>query len=271
MSEQPMIDPVRELVDQLRRSKGLPPVDAGENDSSSKCAICGGTGWEWLGYDKQGYSWVKGCSCSVVENARRRIEKSGLSELLSSCTFDSFQTREPYQKELARTAAAYGDAITGGKKPWMYIGGQPGCGKTHICTAVCGKLLETGFDVNYMLWTTEARKLKALVNDPAFDTAILPFTDAAVLHIDDLFKQGPGTKPTDADIRIAFEILNARYNQDKPTIISSERMIHELVELDEGTVSRIVQKAMGYTVSIGRDQAKNFRLYADKSGQVGTA
>lgn len=265
MSEQPAFDPVRNLVNQIRKSRGLPSVEGSEDNGAPKCPVCGGTGWEWLGYDKQLYSWVKACSCSAVANAKRRIAQSGLSELLASCTFDSFQTRELFQKELARTAAAYVNAVTSKaqtEKPWLYVGGQPGCGKTHICTAVCGKLLEAGFDVVYMVWTTEARRLKALVNDAAFDSAILPFVGSTVLYIDDLFKQGPGVKPSDADIRIAFEILNARTNQNKATIISSERMVNELVELDEGTISRVIQRAKGYTLSIARDQSKNFRLGA---------
>lgn len=264
MSEQPIFDPVRALVNKIRQNRGLSAIES-VNETADKCPVCGGTGWEWLGFDRDLYSWVKACSCSAVDNAKRRIVQSGLSELLVSYTFDSFRTHEPYQKEIVRMAAAYVAAVTSpsqANKPWFYIGGQPGCGKTHICTAVCGKLLDSGFDVVYMVWTTEARRLKSLVNDPSFDSAILPYIGATILYIDDLFKQGPGVKPSDADIRIAFEILNARTNQNKATIISSERMINELIELDEGTISRVIQRAKGYTLSIARDQKKNFRLGA---------
>lgn len=265
MSEQISFDPVRALVEKLRKNSGLPPLDGGgEDERAEKCPVCGGTGWEWLGYDKQLYSWVTACKCSAVENARRRIASSGLADLLASCTFDGFMTREPFQAFMARKAAAYEGKVVAGERPWFFVGGQPGCGKTHICTAICGKLLENRVDVSYFQWAEDARRLKALTNDRDFDAAILPFVGASVLYIDDLFKAAPGSKPTDADVSLAFRILNARYNQNKPTIISSEKTSSELLEFDQGTFSRMMQRADEFVLNIGPDVEKNFRLHEKK-------
>ena len=40
-------------------------------------------------------------------------------------------------------------------------GGQPGSGKTHICTAVTGELLRSGLNARYIVRNDEAVKIKA--------------------------------------------------------------------------------------------------------------
>lgn len=148
------------------------------------------------------------------------------------------------------------------RKPWLYIGGNPGSGKTHICTAVCGELLKANIEVVYMQWLDDSRRLKAYVNDPDFDSLCDRYTDCAVLYIDDLFKQAYGGRPTatDADVRIAFTILNARYLENKPTIISSEWDLQKLIDTDEGTFSRVYERSKGFIITIPRETKYNYRI-----------
>jgi DNA replication protein DnaC len=82
-----------------------------------------------------------------------------------------------------------------------------------------------------------------------------------VLYIDDFFKTESGKLPTTAEINIAFEILNFRYNNpDLVTIISSEKGMSELLEIDEATGSRIFERSKDYSISIAKDKNKNYRL-----------
>lgn len=257
-------DAVRALVNSIRAGANLEPISGAEDENRPfipKCKICGGSGLRWLGRDAQGYSWSAFCECQAVSNSKRRIEESGLSEILANCTFDSFQTKEPYQQQMARTAAAFVEAVKAGEKPWFFIGGQPGCGKTHICTAICGKLLDAGKDVRYMQWISEMRALKANTTDyQAFKALILPSMTCSVLYIDDLFKGVQGAKPTPADGTTAFEILNSRSNQGKITIVSSEWTLAQLLDFDQATFSRLKQRANGYILNIGADETRNYRL-----------
>jgi DNA replication protein DnaC len=82
-----------------------------------------------------------------------------------------------------------------------------------------------------------------------------------VLYIDDFWKTQQGTNPTPADVHLAFEIINYRY-QDKKcvTIISCERTVKELMQIDETVGSRIFERSKDYRLEIERDSAKNFRL-----------
>ena len=45
-----------------------------------------------------------------------------------------------------------------------------------------------------------------------------------------------------------------------PTLISSERYLSELEDIDMATSSRISEQARGYSLTIGRDRDKNYRL-----------
>ena len=91
-----------------------------------------------------------------------------------------------------------------------------------------------------MLWRDDARKLKSVVNkQEEYDDIMQPFKDCAVLYIDDFLK---GTV-TDADINVAFELLNHRHNQNKRTLISTERTGAEIARYDNALGSRIIQRS----------------------------
>lgn len=136
------------------------------------------------------------------------------------------------------------------------------CGKTHICTAICGELLKRNVEVVYMQWLDESRRLKSYINEPDFDSLVDKYTDCKVLYIDDLFKQTYHGTPvlSDADIKMAFTIFNARYLQNKPTIISSEWSLESLLDSDEGVFSRVYERCKGFTVNVPRDMKYNYRL-----------
>ena len=136
------------------------------------------------------------------------------------------------------------------------------CGKTHLCTAIAAHYIKAGYDTQYMLWVEESKKLKALVTDyHEYQRAIEQYKDAPVLYIDDFLKTRQGEIPTNADINLAFEILNHRLmSNGKITIISSEKTLGEMLEYDEGTMSRIFQECGEYKNIIERDISKNYRL-----------
>lgn len=138
-------------------------------------------------------------------------------------------------------------------------------GKSHICTAVAITLLKRGKEVKYMLWRDEASRLKAMVNEPEYETIVKHYKTVDVLYIDDLFKTGKSEnsrkqRPTQGDINLAFEILNARYISKKLTIISSESTLPDLIDIDEAIAGRIKQKCGDYCLNIAPDTSKNYRL-----------
>ncbi len=233
-----------------------------------KCERCKDTGWIET-QDENGVRYVQKCACRLAREAEERLAASGLADSVKKHTFAAFETRTPTQARIKDTAEKYLAALLdpgirdNPRRPWLYIGGNPGSGKTHICTAICGELLRHNIGVRYMQWLNEARRLKAGVNDENFEDQVTDYTRVSVLYIDDLLKQKYTDRPTftEADIKIAFTVLNARYLLNKPTIISSEwDLLEHLLPADEGVFSRVYERCKGYTVTIERGLQNNYRL-----------
>ena len=137
-------------------------------------------------------------------------------------------------------------------------------GKTHLCTAICREELLRGRQVVYMMWRDDAPRLKTAVNREDYPAMVDQYKKAPVLYIDDLFKTGRNgdakVMPTSADVNLAYEIINFRYVGKLPTIISSEFLLKELVDIDEALTGRIAQMAGGNSFNIKLDRGKNYRL-----------
>lgn len=206
------------------------------------------------------------CKCCRIRNAIRRLNRSGLKARVKDYTFDRYEAGEAWQKTIKETAQRYSMSCDG---DWFYIGGQSGAGKTHICTAAAIAKLKQGKELRYMEWREEVPKIKASITDAVRYAEIMrELKETEVLYIDDLFKNGRGADgqvslPTAADINLAFEIINYRYNQPELiTIISSERTLPELVDIDEAIAGRIAQRSKknGFCINLKPDSSKNWRM-----------
>lgn len=129
------------------------------------CKKCNNEGVVY--YTKDGYELCRDCECMEVRRCINRIEKSGLKEAFKKCTFDSFVAEQDFQRNLKSKAIEY---ISNYEGKWFFAGGQVGCGKTHICTAIARKfLLSYGKRVRYMQWRDEIGKIKSLANSEEQD------------------------------------------------------------------------------------------------------
>ena len=198
---------------------------------------------------------TKECSCMNVRRSMRNIRNSGLADMLDRYTFESYQV----VNDRTRRAKAKAEQFAASDEGWLYIAGRSGSGKTHLCTAICKVLIERGKSVRYSLWRDDAVELKSKVTDAdAYQEKIRKLKEVNVLYIDDFFKVKQGGEIKDADINLAFEILNYRYNDiKKRTIISSELSLNEILNLDEALGGRIYERCKGFNIQAPED---NWRL-----------
>lgn len=206
--------------------------------------------------DENGYRRARECVCMARRRSEQIAARSGLSELLERCTLDNFKTPESWQEKLLCLAQEWACEPSG----WFYLAGTPGTGKTHLCAALCGELMGRGMECRYMLWRDVSVQAKAAVNDEdAYRKIVDPLKRVRVLYIDDLFKTGKGQQPTTGDVNLAFEILNARYNDSsKITLLSSELTVDQILAIDEAVGSRIYERSKGWYFDLtGRN---NWRL-----------
>lgn len=204
------------------------------------------------------------CSC-MKERARViRFRKSGLDKYAKRYSFDNFKADEPWQKIMLDIAKEY--AVSGAKDgKWLFMGGQSGSGKTHVCMAAAISLFKD-YEVRYIVWPYASRKIKAVAMDlDEYEHQVDLLRDAELLYIDDFQKpvfnsNGTEALATAADVRLAYDIINYRYVNELPTIITSEWFNYELAMIDEATAGRIAESCGKYKLDIGRDTKRNYRL-----------
>lgn len=201
------------------------------------CPLCGGKGY--IVTDRATLT-TKECDCAIRARVKKRMEKSGLGSVMASCTLDSYKTPEMWQYKLKDLATNY---VIHSTYEWFFISGTPGSGKTHICSAIIGKLIEYAKDVQYMKWREVIPQLKRVIlESDKFNAVMKPLKECDILYIDDFFK---GTV-TEADINLAYELINYRYCSHRRTIISGERTIKEIIDIDEALGSRIYERSKKY-------------------------
>lgn len=205
------------------------------------------------------------CECQKMRKTIRRLNRSGLKNIIRDYTFKSYMVEDGWQKAIKEAAVKF---VQDDEHNWFFIGGATGCGKTHICTAIAGHYLKQGKDVVYMAWRDDVVKIRGNADPEVREKAMHEYKTAEVLYIDDLFKTGKGReqeeqRPTVGDINAAFELLNYRYNNPQLiTIISSESRATDILDIDEAVGGRIVERTIpyGYGINIKPDRSKNYRL-----------
>lgn len=212
------------------------------------CPVCGNSGM--IHYRKDGYAYSRECECMKARRSLRSIKASGVEDMLTRCTFETYQAPDAKREALKKSAMDFVEDSCG----WFYISGTPGSGKSHLCAAICRELINSGKEVRYMMWRDEVTRLKSVINEPEYEDRMKMLKHTDVLYIDDFLKGNV----TPADINLAFELLNARYNDSKlRTIISSERDLNDVIRIDEAVGSRIYERSRDYCKKAPKD---NWRL-----------
>lgn len=223
------------------------------------CEKCGGRGW--ILYKKDGIDYARPCECQEVMKAKSRLDASGISEEFHKKGFKNFNDRNMETLRNARnTAISYCKnfpEIKNTNRNSIIFMGQVGSGKTHLSMAICNNLMDFHkVGVIYMPYREEITKIKQSVKDELnYSRAINKFKTCQVLMIDDLLKG----KSTEADVNILFEIINYRYLNMLPVIVSTEKTKDELLDFDEGVMSRVLEMTKDYQIEIIGEQY-NYRL-----------
>lgn len=236
-------------------------------DKNLTCEKCGNTGFilkKFKSVDGKVYDVAIECECNAKRMYYARAKQVGLGEGIFDKTFETFEAGTDWQETIKQTALNFCNQE---KHKMFYIGGQIGCGKTHICTAIVNNLLERGKNCQYVIWNDIITKLKQTIYDNAnkelYNQQLNQLKNIEVLYIDDFFKNEINTR---ADIDIAWQIINARYMNQLTTIISSERTLcnrqNSLDMVDEAIASRIYELTnIGeFNLAIAKDRNKNYRF-----------
>ena len=198
---------------------------------------------------------VAECECMNKRRILGKAKRSGLGEYLDK-RFNDYIATEDWQKNIKTKAIEY---CKSENNYWFVTLGQSGAGKTLISSIIANYLLlKQEKTVIYITWTDFISKLKRdMMSDNSDDVSnyLDEIKKVEVLYIDELLK-----KYNETDLKYIIEIINYRYTNNLKTIISSERNIDELFDIDEATVGRMIEKADRFIINIPKDKKKNYRL-----------
>ena len=175
-----------------------------------------------------GYVGTKMCECMRKKLMLAGYESSGMSRLMMEQSFDNFSldfykgNRDNYEKmsEIYRIMKSYAEEFKAGKSGNLALFGGTGLGKTHLSSAVAGRLIERGFDVMYagavsMISDFENRRFGTGQNEEF--GSVDRYTDCELLIIDDL-----GTEVANQfTVSCIYNVINTRLNKKLPTILST--------------------------------------------------
>ena len=218
------------------------------------CDRCKDEGWVFKNVQHHDYiarEAVK-CDCFQIIQTAKNIRNSGMDYLFAK-TIKDFRAEQEFQIDMKKLATKY---VNTGSDKWFVLLGQSGSGKTHLCSAVAKSLIDNGLPALYVTWDDFVEEVNTKMYYDGDRQAKVKFKDIEVLYIDDLFKG----KPTDNDLKIAFQILNARSVNNKTTIISSELSLEEIRELDQALAGRIAMSAGEYLYHVPTMIQHDFRM-----------
>lgn len=155
---------------------------------------------------------------------RRSIEslfqRSGIPPRFQQRTLANYVAQSDGQKAALRKAQAYVDGWTEvlDRGTCLIFAGNAGTGKTHLACAIANALIARSVSA---LFTTVSDAMRAIKRsyDPSSQVsegqAINTFVYPKLLILDEV----GGSKGTEHELQLMFDIINKRYENSRPTII----------------------------------------------------
>lgn len=224
------------------------------------CAICGNKGqlvtWD---RDEQCMRWST-CRCEHTRHSLQLLDKSGVCPDWRCKTLESFCINEEWRQALKLKIEAY---LADTSRCWLFVSGQSGCGKTHLCTAVFVTLVRAGHIGRCVSWSRLMQKMDAAYyKNDEYKKIVDPLLSCDVLYLDDLFKSRGNAIISERAFDHTLRLLDARYqNPDLITILSSEWTVERLTGEDEALAGRIVERCGTHIVQVAKAEGRNYRIY----------
>lgn len=187
--------------------------------------------------------------------AKRRFANSGMPENWSDRGMHAWQVSDRSQQNALAVAQSTIDACRNGKRPAsLYIAGDIGAGKTFLASCIAVDLTKIGVRVIWRNVSDVLREIRATYDrrDISEQDVIDSFVAPDILILDDLGKE----RPTEWAIEQLFSIFNARYDRNRPIIVTTNYGGAELArrltpakqnnaDVDDTTAQAIVDRLRG--------------------------
>jgi DNA replication protein DnaC len=173
-----------------------------------------------------------------------RVGRAGIPRRFAERRFGEYVTGTPEQRFALEAVQAYGEQFAAIRKSGacLMLVGKPGTGKTHLAAALLTAVISRGWSGLFIPMSEALRKIRATYSPRADWTEEQVFE--ALVKPDLLVLDEVGVAIGDADKRraILFDIINARYNELRPTCLLANMTRRELeAYLGERAMDRLLE------------------------------
>ena len=222
------------------------------------CPKCLGAGYlrHDVSVDDPRFGELVVCECTRAELETKRqamlLDRSQLADL-QHFTFARWVRKVREGKPPANSpdaaylvARGYADDPSNNDRPWLFLYGTKGTGKTHLAAAIGNERLLRGQPAIFMVVPDLLDHLRATFNphsDTTYDDLFESLRNTALLILDDLGTQSASPWAQEK----LFQLINHRYNRRLPTVIT---MNSEAEEIDGRLWSRINDMHLSQRVTV---------------------
>lgn len=198
---------------------------------------------------------------------------SNLTRRMLSQTFDSFHPRDALQQGALQACQAFATEPSG----WIILSGDKGQGKTHLMAAVANDLFARAHQPLYVVvpdWLDYVRAgfrtsgptgpndtVTVQDNGDSVDERMRQAKEVDVLLLDDLGAE----KRSPWSDQVLYQLLNYRYNEEKPTIISTNCSMETGVSgIEARILSRMRDRGLSHIIPL---YGPDYRESDDRASQ----
>lgn len=199
-------------------------------------------------FDMEGNSLVtRPCLEYNVFLERQALIEAGVGKRFLNCSLDNYNPRTKGQREALRRVREYADGLVCADKindAGLIIAGPVGTGKTHVAVGVLRVAHQKHLGIAFAQVPLVLAQIRAAIGrgDEDATRAIDRYSTVDVLALDDLGSE----RVTDWVREQLFLIINSRYEQMLPTIITTNDSLEGLEEhVGQRITSRIAGMCQG--------------------------
>jgi DNA replication protein DnaC len=173
-------------------------------------------------------------SVDIVESARKRLFEMSHLDRLDHLTFENFSSQgnknakflTPQDAHSLQVVREMAENFARTPQGWLLLEGGYGSGKTHLAAAIANHTVNRGIPTLFLTVPDLLDELRYAYNDPetTFEARFDQVRNAAVLVLDDFGTQNA----TGWGQEKLFQIMNYRYINKLPTVITTNLMLDEI-------------------------------------------
>ncbi len=177
------------------------------------------------------------CACrsaEIIDGARQRLFELSHLDRLSHLTFENFDIQGnknakfmmPQDMNSLQLAKEEAESFVRTHQGWLLLEGGYGCGKTHLAAAIANFAVSTGTPTLFITVPDLLDMLRFAFSDPetTFEARFEEIRNANLLILDDFGTQNATAWAQEK----LFQIINYRYINKLPTVITTNLMLDEI-------------------------------------------